>query len=111
MAGPRWRWSGGCRRRGWRCRVWVGRFRTPPRGAPATKPGARRSARSRARREAAAKLLGLRFEEFRSVDLNPTSAPAPMPRAMMAAAMPAPNAVAEAVPVSATLTAEAALAP
>ena len=67
----------------------------------------------RARCEAAAKLLGLRFEEFRSVNLNPTSAPGPgpMPRALMAAAMPAPNAVAEAVPVTATVTAEAALAP
>ncbi len=65
----------------------------------------------RGRAEAAAKLLGLRFEEFRSVDLNPSSAPTPMPRALMAAAMPAPNAVAEAMPVSATVTAEAALAP
>ncbi len=65
----------------------------------------------RGRAEAAAKLLGLHFEEFRSVDLNPTSAPGPTPRAMMAAAMPVPNAMAEAVPVSATVTAEAALAP
>jgi predicted secreted protein len=65
----------------------------------------------RARAEAAAQLLGLRFEEFRSVDLNPSSAPGPMPRALMAAAMPGPSAVAEAVPESATVTAEAALAP
>lgn len=65
----------------------------------------------RGRAEAAAKLLGLHFEEFRSVDLNPTNAPGPMPRAMMAAAMPVPNAMAEAVLVSATVTAEAALAP
>ncbi len=82
---------------------------------------ASRRARAAARRQAlgalrgsadaAAKLLGLRFEEFRSVDLNPTSTPGPMPRALMAAAMPAPSAVAEAVPVSATVTAEAALAP
>ncbi|HEX4261823.1 MAG TPA: SIMPL domain-containing protein [Acetobacteraceae bacterium] len=64
----------------------------------------------RGRAAAAAKLLGLRFQEFRSVDLDPGSRPLPMGR-MMAAAVPMPNAVASPVAISATVTAEAALAP
>lgn len=88
-------------------------WQVSPAGSRRARDEARRRALGalRARCEVAAKLLGLRFEEFRSVDLNPESAPVPRPRALMAAAMPTPNALAEAVPISATVTAEAALAP
>ena len=65
----------------------------------------------RGRAEQAAGLLGLRFVAFRSVTLGPP--PSVMPRPMFRAAMaaPAPSAVGSAIAVSATVSAEAELAP
>jgi predicted secreted protein len=71
--------------------------------------------RLRARVEQAAELLGLRFDSFKSVQLGSPSPP-PYPRlmgamAMSAAAAPPPSAVAEDVPVTASIEADAVLLP
>jgi predicted secreted protein len=68
----------------------------------------------RGRAEAAAAILGLRFQSFREVDLNPNRAgPQPlaraMPMAMAASAMPTPTAEAQDVDIDATVEAEAVL--
>ena len=70
----------------------------------------------RGRADAAASLIGMRFEAFKEIRLD-TPRPAPMPRMMMAApaaanvaAMP-PNAEAEDMPVSATAEADVLLKP
>ncbi len=68
--------------------------------------------RLRQKADAAAKTLGLRFESFQRVDLaGPEFAPVPRMMAMAAAAPTPPTAIAQDVPVTATVTADVVLVP
>lgn len=68
--------------------------------------------RLRQKADAAAKTLGLRFESFQRVDIaGPEFAPVPRMMAMAANAPAPPTAIAQDVPVTATVTADAVLVP
>lgn len=83
--------------------------------APATERAAHEKAEAQAitklkgRAEAAAKLLGLRFEAFREVWLNAPARPPIQPMMATMRAMPEPAAVAAPTAVSASVTADATL--
>lgn len=85
--------------------------------APATERAAREKAEATAitklegRAEAVAKLLGLRFEAFREVWLNPPARPPIQPMLAATRAVPAPEAIAAPEAVSASVTADATLVP
>jgi uncharacterized protein len=65
----------------------------------------------RGKAEAAATVLGLHFDHFQSVSVEPENPGPPMPRAMAMAAAAAPTVLSEDIQVSATVQAEALLAP